>query len=236
MLEAINLTKRYNGVTALDASTLTRRARRGLLPARRQRRRQDDHHQPVPELRRADGRHGAHQRPRRDRAAARDEEVPRLHPRDGDALPEPDRAREPRVLQRAGRAARLHARAAARVLRTASGCRPTRPIGASAPTRRGCARRSASRSRWPRTRRRCCSTSRRPASIRKPPNEFSALLAQTQQRRRRRADGDPRSVPREGVGHARRHHEARARWCARSRRREVGHADLERIYLEHMHD
>ena len=69
----------------------------------------------------------------------------------------------------------------------------------------------------------------------KASNEFSALLAQMSADGRRRADGHPRPVPGQGIGHARRHHEARqaGRTLATE---EVGHADLERIYLEHMRD
>jgi hypothetical protein len=53
MLEAVHLTKHYNGVTALDDLTL-RIAGRGVLPARRQRRREDDDDQSLPQLRGAD--------------------------------------------------------------------------------------------------------------------------------------------------------------------------------------
>ena len=100
-------------------------------------------------------------------AAARDEEAPRLHPRDGHALPQPHRAREPRVLHRAGRPAGLHARSMLALPRAESACSRTPPTAASAPIRRACARRSASPSRSRRARRRCCSTSRRRGSTRR---------------------------------------------------------------------
>ena len=53
MLEAVNLTKRYDQAVALDASEPDRPAGRDLLSAGRQRRGEDDHDQPVPKLRRS---------------------------------------------------------------------------------------------------------------------------------------------------------------------------------------
>ena len=122
----------------------------------------------------ADVRHGAHQRARRRRGSrSRRRSYLAYIPETGDALPQPHGAREPRVLQRAGRADPTTRAISCWLLPTRSACRPMRPTGASGPTRRACGRRSASRSRWRRRPRRCCSTSRRRASIPKASNEFS---------------------------------------------------------------
>jgi hypothetical protein len=107
------------------------RSRRGVDPS-------------LPQVRPAIGRHGTHQRRGRHAAAARDEQEPRLHPGNRDALREPHGSGEPRILQRAGRASRLHAVAAARLPHTG---RPAegggRPAGGNPGS--GCSRSSC----WP---------------------------------------------------------------------------------------